>query len=267
MAVAVSLPMAARISEVHPRSGNTQNGQLPENVEDNDTVEAYIDAELVSQYLFRGREQGGISIQPMGCVSWQGLTLKAWGSVGFDHKDAKDIRLTLGYEYGGFNIGVIDYWTTGIDPDNRFFHFEEKGAHRLEANIGYSWKYGTVQAYTIFWGNDYKSSGQKAYSTYLELSVPFSLGGIDWKATVGGTPFESAGTTKKMQRETADYGLEDYIMKDHLYAEGPACVMGSLRATRKAHIGNWTLPVFAEVSANPYLQTAHFLVGMTIAPF
>ena len=234
--------------------------------DDNEEVETYLDATLVSQYMWRGLNLGSISIQPTAYVSWRGLTLRADGNAGFDSSDAKEIDITLGYERWGFNIGVIDYWTSGVDKNNRYFYYDTKGPHKLEANIGYSWKYGSLQAYTIFYGNDYRISGEKAYSTYIELSVPFKLGGVDFTAVVGGTPFESAGYDEVLENQ-GFFADETHYIHHYEYAEGPACVMASLRATKTLDLGIAHLPIFAELHTNPYLQTANFLVGFTIAPF
>lgn len=241
-------------------------GASAQDNDDNNEIETYLDADIVSHYMWRGTDMGGISIQPEAYISWRGLTLKADGNAGFDSTDPKEFDLTLGYERFGFNIGVTDYWVSGIDKNDRYFHYEKKGAHQLELNLGYSWQYGSLQAYTIFWGNDYRISGKQAYSTYLELSVPFKLGDVDFTAAVGGTPFESAGYDEVLENQ-GFFGDETHYIHHYYYAEGPACIMASLRATKTLDLGIAHLPIFAEVHANPYLQTANFLVGVTIAPF
>jgi len=231
-----------------------------------DKPKAYLNADIVSHYMWRGTDMAGVSIQPEIQVGWKGLFINAMSSVGIEKDDLKEIDLTLGYERWGFNIGVTDYWTSGIEENDLFFKYEKRGAHQLEANLGYTCKYGSLQAYTIFWGNDYKINGDQAYSTYLELSVPFKLGGLDWSLGVGGTVFESAGT-KESQTEKTSEGTITRSQYYYMYAEGPACVMASLRATKDIEVGNVSLPVFVEFHANPYLQTTHLLFGLTIRPF
>ena len=230
------------------------------------SVEAYIDFDLVSHYMWRGQDMAGVSIQPEAYVSWKGLTLRAEGSAGLDNSDLKELNVTLGYELGGFNIGVIDYWTSGLDPNDRYFHFEKQGAHQLEANLGFMCQYFSLQAYTVFWGNDFKISGKQAYSTYAEASVPFKLGGLDWSLAVGGTFFESAGYDE-VYTINGLLGTETHYIHNYTYADGPACIMASLRATKTLDLGIAHLPVFAELHTNPYLQTAKFLVGLTFTPF
>ncbi|MBQ8712808.1 MAG: hypothetical protein IJ551_08355 [Prevotella sp.] len=239
---------------------------VPTDVIAQNQVETYLDADVVSHYMWRGRDMGGISIQPEVSVKWKGLGLAAEGSVGFDTNDTKELDVTLSYERYGFNVGVKDYWTSGEDENDLYFNYQKRGAHQLEANIGYGCKYGSLQAYTFFWGNDFKINGQQAYSTYLELSVPFKLGGADWTLAVGGTLFESAGY-KESEVEHTETGDIIHNKYNFFYAEGPACVMASLRATKTLDLNFVHLPVYVEFHANPYLQTAHLLFGLSITPF
>ena len=228
-------------------------------------VEGSVKADLISHYMWRGQDLGGFSIQPEMSLAWQGLSLTAKGSTGFSSDDRQEIDVTLGVERWGVNIGVTDYWRTGIDEKNRYIFFkEEECAHQLEGNIGYSCKYFSLQAYTIFWGKDRKLNLDRAYSTYIELGVPFALGGVDWLAKGGFTPFESAGN---WVAAIADGKYTGKTEADYYYAEGFACLTASLRATKTLDIGFSKMPVFAEVNVNPYLQTAQMVFGLTIQPF
>ena len=230
-------------------------------------INAYVQADLVSHYMWRGQDLAGISIQPQIGIEWKGLSLTASGNAGFDNNDTQEIDLNVNYEKWGFNIGVTDYWQTGTDPDNRYFFFSpKKGAHQFEGNIGYTCKYGSLQAYTVFAGNDFKTNGDRAFSTYIELSVPFRLGGLDWDARAGVTPMESAGYTERVWFEAG--GAQHYVDQNHYaYGEGFTCNMASLRATKTLEYKNVEIPVFAEMHTNPYLQTATFIVGIGIKAF
>ncbi len=227
-------------------------------------VEGTVGADVISHYIWRGQDRGGFSIQPSMSASWQGLSLGVFGSTGFSSDDTQEIDVTLGYERWGVNIGVTDYWETGIDENNRYLHVEKEGAHQLEGNIGYTCKYFSLQAYTVFWGRDRKWNGDRAYSTYIELGVPFSLGGVDWQLRGGFTPFESAGERIPKVENGYYTGKYDY---NYYYAEGFACVEAALRATKTLDIGFSKMPVFAELNVNPYLQTAQMVFGITIQPF
>lgn len=230
--------------------------------------QAEVQADLVSKYLWRGMEKGGISLQPMAKVSWQGAYVKLFGSAGFDKSDEEEIDLSLGYEFPfGLNIGVTDYWQTGIDAEDRFFYYNDKKTpHQLEANIGYSCKYGSLQAYTMFWGEDYKANGDRAYSTFIELSVPFRAGGLDWDLRAGVTPMESAGVQYTIIPEGAAEGF-GIIKKEYLYGGKFTCNMASIRATKTLEYKNVKIPVFAEFHANPELKTARFLAGVSVVVF
>lgn len=240
---------------------------LPSQGQAQDKVETNLSATLVSKYMWRGMTVGGISLQPEVNISWQGLSLNAWGTKSFNKDDKEEIDLTLGYSRWGFNIGVTDYWTAGIDPKNRFFYYggKELCPHQLEGNIGYTCKYGSIQAYTMFYGNDYKINGKQAYSTFIELSIPFRACGIDWNLRAGITPFESAGSSYQEKVEGEDGRTKTVIRGDWLYGESFTCNMASIRATKNLTFKHCQVPVFVELHTNPYLQTVHLLLGVSIA--
>ena len=236
--------------------------------ETSNKVESYVGVGLVSHYMWRGIDMtDGVCIQPEAGISWQGLSLSATGNAGFTKDEYKELNVSLGYERWGFNIGVTDYWSSDTDPANRYFFFKDKETpHQLEANLGYTCKYFSLQANTIFWGNDYKINGDRAYSTYIELNVPFRLAGLDWMASAGITPMESAGytTTETVQGLIRDVTV---ISNHYFYGEGFTCNMASLRATKTLEFKHLEVPVFAEIHTNPYLQKATFLVGVALKTF
>ena len=233
-----------------------------------DEVETTISADVVSSYIWRGQDLGSTAVQPTLGVAYKGLSLTAWGSYGLvNPADTKEFDLTLAYTIGGLNIGITDYWASGVDPEERYFFYKDKETpHQLEANLGFTCKYFGLQAYTIFWGNDYKINGDRAYSTYVELSVPFRAGGLDWDARVGITPMESAGytTSSTVQGIFGEYTL---LQRHFYYGEGFTCNMASIRATKNLQYKGLRLPVFAEIHTNPYLQKANFLVGINVIAF
>ena len=122
-----------------------------------DTVETTVGTDFVSSYVWRGLELGDVSMQPTLGVSYKGLSLSAWGSVGLSNPaDTKELDLTLAYSVGGFNIGVTDYWfNAGLDPLNRYFKYAaDETNHVFEANVGYDFGFASLQWYTNFAGND-----------------------------------------------------------------------------------------------------------------
>jgi hypothetical protein len=143
---------------------------------------------------------------------------------------------------------VTDYWfDAGLDPLNRYFMYRSDCTnHVFEANIGYDFGFAAIQWYTNFAGNDgVNPAGKRAFSSYLELSAPFTLGGADWSAAVGVVPFA-----------TDYYGTEKF-----------ALVNLSLTASKEIAItDSFSIPVFAQVAANPYSREAFFVIGFTLQP-
>ena len=214
-----------------------------------DTLETTIGTDVVSQYVWRGQDLGGVSVQPTLGLAYKGLSLSAWGSAGLSNPaDTREFDLTLAYTIGGFNIGVTDYWfNAGLDPLNRYFAYAADCTnHVFEANIGYDFGFASLQWYTNFAGNDGLTPTEKrAYSSYVEVNVPFVLGGVDWTATAGAVPFA-----------TDFYGVEGF-----------GVVNVALTASKDIRItDSFSIPVFAQVAANPYSKNAFFVFGITLQP-
>ena len=212
-----------------------------------DRGEATVQADVVSQYIWRGQDLGDVSLQPTLGLAYKGLSLTAWGSVGLsDPDDTKELDLTLAYKVGGLNIGVTDYWFNA--PNDRYFCYAaHETSHVFEANIGYDFGSVAVQWYTNFAGNDgFNKSGKRAYSSYVEASAPFRLAGCQWTAAVGAVP---------------------YATSFYADAGGFAVTNVSLRAAKDIHVTkSFTLPLFAAVSANPSTEKAYMVFGFTLRP-
>ncbi len=212
-----------------------------------DRVEGTIQADIVSQYIWRGQDLGDASLQPTLGLAYKGVSLTAWGSMGLsDPTDTKELDLTLAYKIGGLNIGVTDYWFN--TPNDRYFDYAAHStSHVLEANIGYDFGPVAVQWYTNFAGQDgLDKDGHRAYSSYFELSAPFRLAGCQWTGTVGAVPYATS-----------------------FYAEagGFAVTNVSLRATKDLRVTeSFSLPLFAAVSANPSTGKAYLAFGLTLRP-
>ena len=203
-------------------------------------VETTVEANLVSQYIWRGQDLGNASLQPTLGIDFKGLSFSTWGSVGLD--------LTLSYSIGGLNIGVTDYWfSDGPEPEGRYFKYDAHGTnHVFEGNIGYDFGVASLQWYTNFAGNDgVNKNGKRAYSSFFEIAVPFKLAKVEWTATAGAVPF------------TTDYYMNNGFEVTHL----------SLAALKEIRItDSFTLPIFGEVIANPCSQKAYFVFGFTLRP-
>ena len=212
-----------------------------------DEVETTIAADVVNQYIWRGQSLGEVSLQPTLGIGYKGLSLTAWGSVGISQpEDTKEFDLTLAYETGGFHIGVTDYWFNS--PNEKYFAYKaHETSHVFEANVGYDFGPVALNWYTNFAGRDgLNNSGDRAYSSYVEATVPFRLAGLDWQGTLGAVPYAT------------DYYAD---------ASGFAVTNVAVKATKDLKItDSFSVPVFAQVAANPSSQKAYFVVGFTLQP-
>lgn len=224
--------------------------------------------DMASSYLWRGKHLADLSLQPYGTIAWKGLQLGAGANLPLHKDEQKEIRLNISYTRYGVNVGLTDYWHSGIDERDRFFYYKnEEGPHKLEANVGYTCKWFSVQAYMFFYGDDFKPSikeQKRANSTYIEAGVPFSVGGVDLDASIGFTPFKSAGHyTLKLPEDPNE--IRPIIQADYFYAGGFAVVKASLRASKDLSPSEkFHVPVFVELHTNPYLKTAHMMCGAGI---
>ena len=208
-----------------------------------DKVEASVGADLVSGYIWRGQDLGGVSVQPGASISYTGLSLSAWGSVGFEGTDTKEFDLTLSYQYGGFSIGVTDYWFTNSSAPARYSDYKE--AHTYEVGLGYDFGPLAVNWYTNFAGSvGENKDGKDAYASYVSVSAPFSLGGIDWTAEIGATPWAN-----------------DFYND---YSDGFKVSAISLQASKEIKItDSFLLPLWAQAIWNPTTKGAYFVAGIS----
>ena len=211
-----------------------------------ENVETTVAADVVSQYVWRGLDLGSAAVQPTLGIAYKGLSLAAWGSTGItEASDTRELDITASYAVGGLNVGVTDYWFN--DPEERYFLYDtHRTSHVFEANIGYDFGPLSLQWYTNFAGNDgVNKDGDRAYSSYVELSVPFRLGAADWTATAGAVPFTTSFY------ETNGFAVTNVTVK----------ATKSIRVT-----DSFSIPLFAQITANPCSQKSYFVFGFTLQP-
>ncbi|MBQ8462979.1 MAG: hypothetical protein IJ544_02555 [Prevotella sp.] len=212
-------------------------------------VSLTLSADLVNQYIWRGQDLGSVALQPSFGVAYKGLSLTAWGSYALtDAADTKEFDLTLGYTAGGLSIGITDYWfSDGLDPRGRYFKYDAHGTnHVLEATVGYDFGPVALVWNTNFAGNDgINADGDRAYSSYFEVSAPFQLAGADWTAAAGAVPYA-----------TTAYGTTGFAVTNL-----------ALKASIDIKVtDSFSIPVFGQVAANPCAQKAYLVFGFTLQP-
>ena len=213
-------------------------------------VEADVSLSMLSNYIWRGQDMGGAAFQPMLGVSYKGLSLTCFGSCGFvDRNDTKELDFTLAYQWKGLVVGLTDYYCVrGTDgcPGNYFLYKNNRTSHVWEANVGYDFDFLRVNWYTNVAGADgLNKSGKRAYTSYVELAAPFTLGRLDWEATLGIVPYASTFYAR---------------------AEGFRVTNVRLTASYGIPLGKkFRLPLSATVSANPSAKKMYFTAGVSFA--
>ena len=208
-------------------------------------IETTVGADIVSRYIWRGCDLGEAAIQPTLGVSAAGFDLTLWGSTGIVRfADTKEFDITLSYGLEGLSIGVTDYWfNVGPEPYGRYFKYgKETTNHVFEAFVGYDFGLASITWNTNFAGNDFKADGSSAFSSYCELSAPFSLGGAEWTAALGFVPFESPL-----------YGTEGFAVTNI-----------TLSASKELEITDrFCLPISAGLTINPCSEMAYLVFGIS----
>ena len=207
-----------------------------------------VGGDLVSTYVWRGVYQSGFSLQPGISLSVGGFSIGAWGSTDLDN--FKEVDLSVGYSAGGFSVGVTDYWWGGQRlGDGRFApYFKYGDAHYFEGTLAY--EFGprfplSISWSTMFAGADKKESGKQAFSSYVELSYPFSVGAVDLTVAAGAAPWAAPAWLP---------GGYDGFQVSNV----------SLKASRPIPISEkYKIPVFAQLAVNPQLNYVNFVVGLS----
>lgn len=223
---------------------------IPFSVQAQKKLETTLGADVVSAYRWRGQDLGGFSVQPSISIAKYGLSLTAWGSAALERSGDRfvdELDFTLGYNLGGFAVAVTDYFCIpgGFDNSKYFMYDAHRTSHVFEATVGYDFGPLTLAWSTNFAGSDYyKNEGMnRSYSSYIEVTAPFRLGGIDFEAEAGATPW---------------YGAYDPEA-----GSGFSVVNAAITASKNLTIANFTLPVSAKLGVNPQTEKVYVVFGLS----
>lgn len=215
--------------------------------EDNDDskVSLEVGADVVSSYVWRGMDCGGFSVQPGATLTFNraGISIGAWASASLfettDFANMAEFDLSLSYApTDAFSIGVTDYNFCGGNYW-RNWTFNGVSTHSLELNVSYDFGALAVEWDTCLTGEDHRAGGKRAYSSYFQVSAPFSLGGVDCSTAIGACPWG--------YKFGADYG------------HGFSVINVSLKAEKEVK----SLPLFGEIVFNPREESTYFVVGVS----
>ncbi len=223
--------------------------EVSESFIDKISVKLYGDA--VSSYVWRGFRQTGFSIQPSLTAHLGGFSLGAWGSTDFNaSKDSgfKEVDFFASYTVDNFTIAATDYWWDG-EGAFHYFSTPEDGysGHMLEGSLSYTFpeKFPLTASWNTFFlgeGNK-KADGDNSFSTYVELSYPFSVKEVDLHLAVGFTPWASVV-----------YGTDGFDFTQI-----------RLGASKEIKItDSFGIPISGNIIANPFTEDIYFVFGLRI---
>ena len=214
-----------------------------------------VGADVVSSYLWRGQNLGGISIQPSVTFDWRGLYVSGWGNIGAENWAFENIYpeldITIGYDNYGVQLDLTHLYYFGGEtyfPKHGFKAQEIESSSTMEAHAGFH--LGdlvedvplTIDWYTTIYGADcYQNEvgeWQRAWSTYIQVGYTFSLPlGIDLTTNIGFTPWRGV------------YSNYEEIWKN---ANTVAINNLHLRAERYFECGGLELGIWGECMLNCY---------------
>ncbi|MBR0036736.1 MAG: hypothetical protein IJP70_03745 [Bacteroidales bacterium] len=218
----------------------------PLKAEDNEKVSFEVGADLVSSYIWRGQSCAGFSVQPSATFTWNkpGISVGAWASAELFQNSTfanmNEFDLSLSWSpIEALSVGLTDYHFCTGDYWSEW-NFSGKASHFLELNLSYDFGPVAVAWNTNLTGDDYHANGDRCYSSYVEVSAPFTLAGVDCEAAVGATPWDDHFTNGA--------GQENFKV-----------VNVSCKANKEIK----GIPFFAQIVFNPHIESTYFVVGVS----
>lgn len=208
-------------------------------------VSLSVGADVVSSYIWRGQQLGAFSVQPSATVTFNkpGISLGAWASAelfqGGESVNMREFDLTLTWSpIEALSVGLIDYYFCTRNYLSAW-NLSGSSSHTIEANLGYDFGPLAISWNTVVAGLDHNCNGDRSYSTYVELSAPYKLGGVEGSVAVGASLWEDSYT----QVGTTDFK----VCNISLTANKELC----------------KLPFMGQVVLNPYTDQVFFVVGLS----
>ncbi|MDR2449094.1 MAG: hypothetical protein LBD52_03965 [Prevotellaceae bacterium] len=201
-------------------------------------------ADLVSSYVWRGTYQTKTAFQPTAGLSLGNFSLSAWASTEFTGPQ-KEVDFTVGYSVAGLSLAITDYWWSG-EQAYKYLKYDSGTAHYWEGSLSYVLPVKSfplsLSINTMFAGADKKEGGNKNnFSTYIEVSLPFTIKEVDLNVGLGATPEKG------------------------LYASQASVVNINLKASKEIKItDSFSLPVFGQIILNPNQEDIFFVFGFSL---
>lgn len=162
--------------------------------ETKDTVSNHsfdIGADFVSSYVWRSVLFSPVpNIQPYAVYGYKNFSFSTSASYAFDGNFTM-INIIASYSPGSFTFTLSDYYARDIVNYNYFNFKNGETQHYIEAEMSYTFQKSiplTATFASFIYGADYDTENNKNYySSYLELSYPFTISTIDIKTYFGTT--------------------------------------------------------------------------------
>ena len=214
-----------------------------------------VGADLVSSYLWRGQNLGGMSIQPMVSLDWKGLYVSGWANIDADNWSFEELNpeldITIGYDNFGLAVDLTHLYYFGGDPyfgKGGFKAQEQTTGSTMEVHAGLhlgDWfeKFPlSLDWYTTVYGDDCyqdeKGEWHRAWSTYIQVGYQFELPlGMTLDTRVGLTPWRGM------------YSYYEEVWED---AKTVAINNINLRLQREFELKHIYLGVWGEMMLNCY---------------
>ena len=204
--------------------------------------------ELYSAYVWRGDKVCGTQFSPSVSFNYGGWTLQSFGFLAIDGS-YKEIDWDLYYRYKDFSFHFADYFYHGnayTAPENYFNFKKGESTHVLEGIFCYEPENLPFAArwFTFVFGSWLPSTGENAFSSYLELEAYHNFSNAGKLSFFAGfSVFKGAYT-----------GYKEDFYPIHL----------ELRYTRDLDIAGAAVPVTASYTINPYAHTSYLNAGVGI---
>jgi len=204
--------------------------------------------ELYSAYIWRGDKVCGAQISPFVNFHYGAWTLQSFGFLAIDNS-YKEIDWDLSYSFGDYSLHFADYFYHGFafpQPEDYFDFKKASSTHVLEGIFCYEPENLPVAArwFTFVFGSWLPSTGENAFSSYLELEAYHKF------ADAGKLSFFAGFSVFK----GAYTGYKEDFYPIHL----------ELRYTRDLDIAGARIPVTASYTINPYARTSFLNAGVGV---
>lgn len=152
------------------------------------------EAELMflSRHIWRGERLGtALSIEPSVTATAGRFSFNVWAAFTPDNSYT-EIDLIPSYQFDYFELSLLDYYNPVVGEKNQYLKFDKQSnRHSVEVTLDnyevekhrFKWMVAT-----FILGDQNEETGNPYYSTYVELSYPFTLLTIDMEPSCGFTP-------------------------------------------------------------------------------